>query len=262
MLLLSLLLHGALLLFFSAPLVPRLDTPRPVYQVDLLSAPVKSPRAGRPDAGKKPAVTKKKAVAKAEPKVEKKTGKAPEVKKTEPPKKSVVAKPVVKEPVVTPVKTPPRTEVKVDPSSPQQTQDVIAEMRRKQEQRQRIEDLKRQLATLSASPSPQTSVPQAPLGAVAGTGHETGADFASWIKQAIVEAWALPDHYRNRGLWCEVELRFDYRGYRVGYLMVRPSGDGYFDATVKRAVMQLEQLPSAPGKSLNLSIKFDPKELL
>jgi TonB family protein len=57
-----------------------------------------------------------------------------------------------------------------------------------------------------------------------------------------------------------VELRFDSLGRRTGFRVIRSSGDSLFDASVRKAAMKLDKLPSAPGEEQSWRIKFDPEE--
>lgn len=256
MLLLSLALHLLMFAVLGGFVVPRIEErKKPVYYVDLLHKPVAKPRAGRPDATvvkkkKKPAAKKTVAKPKAKPKpkpqakpVVKKQG--PQVKPAAPVKKVVEKKPTPQPAVV-------------DNRYGDETLDAIEQLRRKQ----RIADLKNQLANLTSEPSPAVTTIDAPVGVVGGTGTEAGVDFDSWIKEYLSQAWALPSHYHQRGLVAKMMLRFDSQGRRYSYEMLSPSGDTFFDASVKRAVQQLQQLPSAPGTALELIVTFDPKEML
>lgn len=256
MLLLSLALHLLMFAVLGGFVVPRLEErKKPVYYVDLLHKPVAKPRAGRPDAAvvnkkKKPAA--KKAVAKPKPKPPAK----PVVKKQTPPAKPAApVKKVVEKKTAVPVATEPAV---VDNRYGEETLDAIEQLRRKQ----RIAELKNQLASLASEPSPAVTTIDAPVGVVGGTGTEAGVDFDSWIKEYLSQAWALPSHYHQRGLVAKMVVRFDSQGRRYSYEMLSPSGDTFFDASVKRAVQQLQQLPSAPGTPLELIVTFDPKEML
>lgn len=257
MLLLSFTLHVVVFLIFGGFVVPRIkENNKPVYYVDLINPPVANPRAGRPDA---PAVKKKiPAKKKAKPAIKKPPVKKPPVKKTVPVKKvpPVVKKVVETVPVEQARVTPPK---KVEPTltpivAPvvSDPMDAIEQMRRKQ----RIADLKEKLSRLATEPS------TAPVGVVGGSGDQAGVDFDGWIKSFLSQAWALPAHYRQRGLVATMLLRFNRQGQLIYTEMLRSSGDGFFDASVKRAVQQLQRLPNEPKKQLELSVTFDPREML
>ncbi len=264
MLVLSFILHVVVFALMGGYLVPRFEKPqKPVYYVDLLNKPVAKPRAGRPDA---PA--KKKTPAKKKP-VEKKT---PAVTKpvTKPP---VKAKPAtVKKAPEQVVKTPPKTVDKAPSVKPsvdvaaatveknyqEETLDAIERLKRKQ----RIDALKQELNALATRETPTTDTIDAPVGEVGGQGDEAGVSFDSWIKEYLSQAWALPRHYWERGLKAKMVLQFNTSGRLAHYEMLSPSGDSFFDASVKRAVQQLTQLPAKPARPLELIVTFDPKEML
>ena len=260
MLVLSLILHLVLFGLVGGFLVPRFEQPKkPVYFVDLMQKPVAKPRSGRPDApaSQKKPTTKKKPVVKQEPKSKpavKPPVQPPATKKTP----EVVNKPTPKTPVVretkpTPVPTPTPSQSYED-----ETLDAIERLK----QKQRIAQLKQELNDLATRPTPATTTVTAPVGVVGGRGDEAGVDFESWIKEYLSAAWALPSHYLQRGLVAKMNLQFSADGRLTHYEMVSPSGDSFFDATVKRAVRQLSQLPNKPGRPLELIVTFDPKEML
>ncbi|EAT15588.1 TonB C-terminal domain-containing protein [Desulfuromonas acetoxidans] len=260
MLVLSFILHVLLFALMGGYLVPRFEKPqKPVYYVDLLNKPVAKPRAGRPDApAKKKAPKKKKPVIKkapavTKPPVKKKpvtVKKAPaEVVKTQP--KATQKTPVVKQPADVPTKT-------VEKNYQEETLDAIERLKRKQ----RINALKQELNALATRDIPTTDTIDAPVGEVGGQGDEVGVGFDSWIKEYLSQAWALPRHYWERGLKAKMVLQFNTSGRLAHYEMLSPSGDSFFDASVKRAVQQLTQLPSKPARPLELIVTFDPKEML
>jgi len=129
--------------------------------------------------------------------------------------------------------------------------DAIEQMRRKQ----RIAALKEKLARLSTEPS------TAPVGVVGGIGDKVGVDFDPWIKTFLSEAWILGSQYKNRGLVATMLLRFNHQGQLVYAEMTRASGDIYFDESVKRAVQQLQRLPTEPKNKLEFTVTFDPREM-
>jgi len=263
MFVLSFILHVLMFALLGGFLVPRFEKPqKPVYYVDLMNKPVAKPRAGRPDAPVK---------KKTPPK------KKPEVKKTPPATKPVTKPPVKTEPVAvkktspvvqskpdasqktTTVKPPANIPDKtVEKSYQEETLDAIERIKRKQ----RIEALKQELNALATRETPTTDTIDAPVGEVGGQGDEAGVGFDSWIKEYLSQAWALPRHYWERGLKTKMVLQFNTSGRLVHYEVLAPSGDSFFDASVKRAVQQLTQLPSKPPRPLELIVTFDPKEML
>jgi TonB family protein len=140
----------------------------------------------------------------------------------------------------------------------QDTRKNIEEMRKKQEARERIERLKQELAAGVKEQSPATVVAQR-VGSSSGRGKQAGVDHAEWIKTYLMEHWTLPvSHWDKR--YSVVELRFDSLGRRTGFRVIRSSGDSLFDASVRKAAMKLDKLPSAPGEEQSWRIKFDPEE--
>jgi len=263
MLLVSIALHLVVVILLGGYLLPKY-TPikKPVYFVDLLHKPVVKPRAGRPDAAvSKKTTPAKKAQKKTEPKPEKKPAIVAQVpaKKVEPvklPVESKQTKPAEKKaPKIEKVEPKKISQPLVKPVVESNPLDAIEQMRNKQ----RIAALKRELDSLAHTQTPATT---APVGVVGARGTQAGVDFTSWIKTYLSAAWALPSHYLQRGLVGKMLLRFDRNGRLVYSELLSSSGDSFFDASIKRAVQQLQQLPSAPEKQLELIITFDPKELL
>ncbi len=256
MLIVSIVLHLVLVALLGGYLLPKYPPiKKPVYFVDLLQKPVTKPRSGRPDAvvikkANSPRKPEQKIISKAVSKqvvtpqkivkVAKKVQLPLESKKVEPAAKTAEKRPTAK--VVKPVAV----------SNPL---DAIEQMRRKQ----RIAALKQELNNLAHTQTPATT---APVGVVGGSGAQAGVDFSSWIKTYLSAAWSLPSHYWQRGLVGKMLLRYDRNGRLIYSELLSSSGDSFFDASIKRAVQQLQQLPSAPEEQLELIITFDPKELL
>ncbi|MEA3464416.1 MAG: TonB C-terminal domain-containing protein [Thermodesulfobacteriota bacterium] len=276
MLLLSFILHVLIFVVLGGFVVPqRREVKKKVYYVDLLHRPVAKPRAGRTDVRavkkKKRSSSKKKVAKPAKSVVAKKTTKAAvkkavvkintQVKTVVPVKKAVVKEPPpIKKAPIKPAKIiePPHKFIKkVETNSSADPMNAIARMRRNQ----RITDLKNQLASLASDPLISSAV-DAPVGVVGGRGTQAGVDFDGWIKAYLSEIWALPSHYLHRGLKAKMLLRFDRHGRLIYHEMLIPSGDSFFDASVKRVVRQLQQLPSKPERRMELIVTFDPKEML
>ena len=280
MLVISLVLHTVLFMVLSGVIAPHFaEVKKPVYQVDLLTRPVSNPRSGRRNGRrhtqkktvkkpaakrtvhkKKPPKAAKKVLPKKKPPV-KKTKLVTSKKKTAPPKKAVVKERVIKKPQPKSKPKPrPKPQPKIRPR-PVETVDTSAAIERIRN-RQRIADLKKQLAALAHDTTPVTGTTRVPVGISGGRGNRAGVDFDSWIKGYLSRVWVLPPHYLNRGLKARMELRFDSAGHLVRALLVTPSGDSFFDASVRRAVEHLRQLPSPPRRPMELPVTFDPKEML
>lgn len=243
MLLASLGIHVVVLALFSGVLLPRLEREqRPVYYVDLVNLPVKDPQAGRPDA------RPKKAAPQPAPK-------KPEPAKTAVSTKKPAAKP--KPPL------PKKPAVKKEPAPQQRYADTLSaieQLKRKKE----IEDLKEHLAALAASDSRRTpAVPEAPVGMPEGKGSEAGTSYDAWLHTFLKQAWTLSKYQVSRqNLEATVLLVFDARGRMVDYRMLETSGEERFDDSVKKAVLQLKELPSEPGGRLEREVVFNLKDLL
>ncbi|MDY0397884.1 MAG: TonB C-terminal domain-containing protein [Desulfuromonas thiophila] len=261
--------------------------PRPqVYQVNLLHKPVMRPQAGRPDAPTKPQKPAVKPVAPARPPqpAEPKAKVPPPAKQPPQPvppkpadKPAPKSEPKAETKQVVSAKTTPATKAQEVVKSNidqqySQTQDAIAEMRRRQQNaatqesssRQRIEELKRQLAEQAQRPLPTTAGVTAPVGQVGGSGDQIGADMRAWIEEKLASNWILPDTYRDRGLRAEMRLRFSPQGALLSFNLIRSSGNAFFDDSVQRAVALLQQegLPTPLERVLELTIAFDPEEML
>jgi len=257
MLIVSFVLHVLIFVILGGYLVPRFpQVKKPVYYVDLLHKPAAKPQAGRTDAQRTKKVKKKKIKKvvkkkRSSPKVVAHKKKITTVKKVKP----KVVKKITTKPAVTKIATPAFKKHLLQPNLSSNPLDAIAEMRRKQ----RIAELKKQLNDLAHDPIPTTT---APVGVIGGRGNQAGVDFTNWIRTYLSKAWVLPSTYYNRGLVGKMLLRYNSSGRLIYTELLSSSGDSFFDASIKRAVQQLQQLPSKPGKQLELSIVFDPKELL
>ncbi len=263
---LSLALHLAVLALFAGDFLPRrkIDE-RPVYVVDLLNLPVKDPQAGRPDAAREPQKNPDQSPA---PPPEAAPVKPPEpVKPPTPPKAPEPPKPKPE-----PVKPAPKPEVvKPTPSKEPPPKPTPSKEPAKDAVAQRIEDLRRQqemrelqekLAALGSKDSRGRGT-DAPVGVAGGKGTEAGTSFDLWIHDYLKKAWALSKYQvSRRDLEASVVIVFDPQGRLVDYRFTRPSGDERFDDSVRKAILQLKQLPTPPDKRLELDVIFNLKELL
>ncbi len=57
-------------------------------------------------------------------------------------------------------------------------------------------------------------------------------------------------------------LVFDRNGRLIDYRFLEESGEKRFDDSVKKAVLQLKELPNPPGSRLEKEVVFNLKELL
>jgi len=248
----SLGVHLAVVLLFSGVLMPRVQRDlRPVYHVDLVNLPVKSPQAGRPDARPEPAKAPAKPAApepvKAPPKAEAK----PEAVK--------VAKPEPAKPAAQPKK--PAAAPKPSPKEPtyDKTLSAIEDLRRRQE----IEALKQQLSQLGSKDTRKAAVPGAPAGMVDGKGTEAGSSYDAWLHEYLKQAWTLSKYQvSRRDLKATVKLTFDAQGNLLDYIFIEKSREQRFDDSVRKAILQLKKLPNPPGSRMEKDIVFNLKDLL
>lgn len=243
MLLASLGLHlVVLLLVLAGPLFPGPGRDqRPVYYVDLVNLPVKNPQAGRPDAAPK--------TRKAEPRPAPAPKRQAKTVKTAKPRPKPEARPKA---APKPAPQPPGATYE------KETLAAIEKLRREQE----IAALKEKLAQMAKQDSRQAPA-DAPVGMPDGRGTEAGPSYDAWLHDYLKEAWTLSRYQVTReNLEATVTLIFDARGNLVDFRFLKRSGEERFDDSVKRAVLQLKQLPAAPGSRLEKDIVFNLKELL
>jgi TonB family protein len=239
MLTISVVIHGLVVLLTVVTWRPALLLP-PVtetYRVELVYLPVAAPQRGRP--------TSAEVTAPEQPTPPTKT---PATKTVSPvPTRKVLTK--------APVKKAPPPDKAYDAA-----QDAIERMQRKQE----IAELKKRLKTLAKDdPRQPASTPVTTPGTDTGKGKDPGGAYETYIRQFLKEAWTLSRYQvTNLKLWAEVELTFDPRGTLKGYHFLRRSGEARFDESVQRAVLDLRQLPTAPGQPFTLKVTFNLKELL
>lgn len=250
----SLGVHLAVVLLFSGVLMPRFQRDlRPVYHVDLVNLPVMSPRAGRPDARPEP--------AKAPPKLA-----GPEPVKASPPAtpKPEAAKVTKSEPSKPAAVQPKKPEVAPKPAAKEpgydNTTSAIEDMRRRKER----EDLKQQLAQLSAKDSRTGSAASAvPAGMQDGKGTEAGTSYDAWLHEYLKQAWTLSKYQvLRRDLQATVKLIFDAQGNLLDYTFIEKSREERFDDSVRKAILQLKKLPNPPGSRMEKEIVFNLKDLL
>jgi len=258
MVFLSLAAHLAVVLSFTVGLIPLRQTPpREVYHVDLVNLPVKDPQAGRPDV--RPMESKKPEPPQPAP--------PPAQPKPVPPAPKVEAKPAPKPTpkpapkLAVPVKpkAKPAEQKAVAPAAQSDPLKAIEEMRRRQE----MEELKQKLARLSQSDTRSPATSQAPVGMPTGKGTEAGVSYDAWIHDYLKAAWSLSKYQVGRlDLEARVRLQFDARGNLRNYEFTKESGDSRFDDSVRRAILQLKELPNEPGRPLDLNVTFNLKDLL
>lgn len=268
----SLVLHLLVFGIFAGWLIPRMDTPKkPVYFVDLTTMPVKDPQAGRPDA---PAAPDPKAPKAPEAKAEPKPPAKPEVKVPPKPEPKPEPKTPPKAEPKLPAKPEPKPTLKPEPKAPakpvEKTADYsdvqakLADMKRKQQAREDMDALKQKLAALTSSDTRgKPSVPDAPLGMPQGKGKEVGVDQATWLNAFYKANWSLSKYQVMRlDLQINLKIVYDAKGNLLDYSIVKASGDGVFDDSVRKAVLKEKKLPFEPGQRLELDVVFNLKDLM
>lgn len=253
-LLASLGAHLAVVLLFSGVIIPRHQRPsRPVYHVDLVNLPVKSPQAGRPDARPEIAKEKPKPPAPAPPKPA--TPAKPEAIK--------VAKPEAVKPAVQP-KKPDAAKAKAIEKPSVAEEKALQEKLRQMQARKEREDYKQRLAEMAANDTRQAAAASAvPVGMPTGRGTDKGSAWDLWIQTFLKGNWSLSKYQVSRhDLEAKVRIVYDAQGNLVDLKFLKPSGDTTFDDSVKRAVLLEKQLPKKPGERMEFDVVFNLKELL
>ncbi len=85
---------------------------------------------------------------------------------------------------------------------------------------------------------------------VSRAGAVVSPELAKWnldTKRRIQSRWVTPSNFRNRGLVTSLELRLSASGAVIGTpIVVRPSGDPFFDDNAISAVLKAAPLPPPP----------------
>jgi len=231
---------------------------RPVYHVDLVNLPVKSPQAGRPDARPEPARAPAKAAA---PEPAKASPPAPP-KPTPKPESVKLTKPEPAKPAVQP-KKPVAAQVKTSEKPTAADEKTLQERLRQMQAHQEIDDMKRRLAEMAAKDTRQAAVPGAPAGMMDGKGTEAGSSYDAWLHEYLKQAWTLSRYQvSHRDLQATVKLAFDAQGNLLDYNFIKKSGEERFDDSVRKAILQLKKLPNPPGSRMEKEIVFNLKDLL
>jgi colicin import membrane protein len=266
----SLALHVAVFLVFSGVFFNgRHIERRPVYYVDLSKMPVLNPQAGRPDGSPAP---KAKKTAKPKAAVPAPKPAAPPAKTKKP--KTVPAAPKPTKPKPTPSKTAtkaakPKPQPAQSPASTgqnyQSVQEKLAAMREKQQRQQELAALKNKIAALSGDAGTDSGShgSGAPLGMPDGKGDEIGVDQQTWLRAFYKENWSLSKYQVTRlDLEATVSITYNSEGHLINYRFVKSSGDSTFDDSLKRAILKDRILPFKPGRTLQLDVVFNLKDLM
>lgn len=269
MVVVSFVIHLALLVLFSGVILPHAKTPpKPVYIVDLVNRPVKNPRSGRPDARPKSTKAEPKPAATApEPKPEAvrlppKPETSPEPKpKSEPKAKpEATAKPTPKAKVKpAPDKKKPRDQPETAAKEEQSVASALDKIKRKQE----MQGLQDKLAAMASTSDTRGAAVDAPVGMPDGTGDEEGVSSDAWLHEFLKQAWRLSKYQVGRtDLAAEVQLVFNAQGQLLSYKFTEKSGDPRFDDSVTRAILQLKDYPEPTLAGARKDVVFNLKELL
>ena len=227
--LVSLLLHGLLLFFFTSGWMasaPRSEK-SPVYYVDLVHKPVLNPQAGRPEPRPAAALpTPTAAPAERLP-----------VKKAVPPKPAPTAK------------VPPRADDR-------HVNAALEKLRDEQALRERLALLRRNQAVPAATP----------VGLPGAKGKEAGVDSLSYIQEFIRQNWALSpyllsDPRKMAAISAMVRLVYSKGGRLESFRFEKFSGDSQFDESIKRALVKSKQLPQPLPQEEEILVTFNLKEM-
>jgi len=250
MLLISLLLHLLVPILYYTPLFPKSEPLKPpVYRVNLVNKPVKHPRAGRPEAVPSKPKTKPKPKPKPAP-----------VKPKPLPSKP---QPVPKKPAPKPVPKPapkPKPKPAVSEAQENLLQRRLEQLRREQERKARIEELK--AAALAESQKLESPIENAPLGMPEGKGDEAGPGAIAFVKEFIQQQWSLSRYQVSGNPQAEVLLVYSADGTLLHYRFLDKSGNTIFDDSLVRAITRSKQLPQPLPEDMELQIVFNLKEML
>ncbi|WP_020678258.1 TonB C-terminal domain-containing protein [Geopsychrobacter electrodiphilus] len=246
MLLISFLLHLIVPVILSGVLKVTHKTPQlPVYRVNLVNMPVKNPRAGRPDAAPSKRKEKPRVIDKAEAvKIPARTVKKVPVKKATP----------------TPKAAPVAKAVKPDTAAADALQKRLAEMQAKAERQQTLDKLKAVLAAQKAALEKPDI--KAPVGEPDGTGNEIGVKATRYVENFIKEQWRLSKYQLpNLDLEVEAKLFYSKAGMLGVWEIVTPSGNAFFDESVKKAILRSKNLGRPLPAADTFDIVFNLKDL-
>lgn len=267
--LVSLILHLVVVLIFSGAFSRHsLPPKRPVYYVDLTQLPVANPRAGRPD-GQSGAPKAAKKATKSVPAPIKKAAPPTPVKKTakpsaaKPAKKSATASKAAKaQPSPKAAATAKKSAASTE-ADYQAAMSAVEKLRRKRE----MDALKQKLAALAGSDSrtgeAAGSGSSAPLGMPDGTGDQAGVSQELWLQERLTKNWSLSKYQVvRRDIEARVRISYNADGVLTGKKFLKSSGDSTFDDSVTRAILKSRQLEFNPGRTLEVDVIFNLKDLM
>lgn len=86
-------------------------------------------------------------------------------------------------------------------------------------------------------------------------------NYAGIIKEKIKNKWRSVSLGNTQNLQTDVLIQIDVSGRIVSYKLIRPSGNLFFDASIKKAIEDTKKLPAPPGNVRQITITFNPNEL-
>lgn len=219
----------------------------PPYRVELVGRPVPRPQAGLPGGTERmPPPRSAPPAAVPPPKAPAPSGKA-----LAPARKSAEKAAPPAAPTPAPVE-----------SEYQRTLAAIEQLKEKKQFARDVQALKDRIAQMHAEEAGRRDA-AAPVGTPGGRGDQAGGEYAPWIRAQVKDYWTLPPALvTSLNLEAQVEIEFNAQGARTRYRFLESSRDARFDDSIRRALLQLEQLPTPPGAPLKLTITFNLKELM
>lgn len=235
--LVSLAIHGSIFAAFAIS-PPRPVVPMPqVIAIELIAAPAAASRSSRPSPAPPPT---------------KATAPEPPAREPAPP-----TPPVVKAPVqVLPEESPGRIrkakpKPKPAPRRPSRPkalsyEDAMAAL----DDELGVDETADLLRPPPGPPGPEDSSGQPETSDLSRAGAVVSPELAAWnlaTQRLIRNKWVTPSNFRNRGLATSLELRLSVSGDVIGIpIVVRSSGDPFFDDNAVRAVLTAAPLPPPP----------------
>ena len=210
----SLLLHIAIYgLFAWLHFFPSATfTEAPVYYVDMVNLPVESPQHGSPAAeGSEP------------------------------------APPVPVKPPSPEMKLPVKDSGRTKPSAPamkptsQLTDESSKEFEERLARLERASDARHEAAAMDALRKRAAGQGKGQAGVPGGTGHESGSDYASYIRSRLVDAFKTTIAFQGKSPRTVVVLTIDRNGRVIRRRTESTTGDRLFDDAVNRAIVKAEK---------------------
>jgi len=133
-------------------------------------------------------------------------------------------------------------------------------------QRQREDDERERQARLdalrSAARTPQSPIPDAPVGMPDGRGSEAGVSASAYVQEFIRQNWTFPRALATGNPEAVVRVTYNAAGTRISFSWVSRSGHATFDESLVRALTRSQQLPQPLPQTMEFIITFNLKEML